>query len=397
MPFQMHLGEGCIKKPFRIDMNKFNIRSNKEKSQSNGHALTEPKQFILDMDWNQRQWFCVVVNTDTPVSYTLSSVTGQFGHQCHFDENDSKGRHIKQLSWARGTFDEAKDKSHPWDRYSTWSAIRKRYDLNEALVEMLTELKYVLDAGGGLCMYDVEFEAALVLETMTTLQLPEQYLLKWQEAATTGRALLNLDLLRWAFDYPSKIEPVEFHKICGHVLGKTVQSGEPGLQCWMLFRKMHLKVHAYMSSINKDQYQIHSQEAKRQELELEPHRQDGIQLTSWPKPSISEETPLVENTKSHKRKMTADQTPVEETSTRGGEYPKPKRHGSTTVPKSCAYSTNMNVGPSMPRLIICIYKVTDRACDCWRRFEGMSVPLWQVPRRNVLIALMLSDVQMLIT
>ena len=181
MPFQMHLGEGCIKKPFRIDMNKFNIRSNKEKSQSNGHALTEPKQFILDMDWNQRQWFCVVVNTDTPVSYTLSSVTGQFGHQCHFDENDSKGRHIKQLSWARGTFDEAKDKSHPWDRYSTWSAIRKRYDLNEALVEMLTELKYVLDAGGGLCMYDVEFEAALVLETMTTLQLPEQYLLKWQE------------------------------------------------------------------------------------------------------------------------------------------------------------------------------------------------------------------------
>ena len=33
---------------------------------------------------------------------------------------------------------------------------------------------------------------------------------------------------------------------------------------------------------------------------------------------------------------------------------------------------------SCNRLDICIYKVTDQAGNCWRKFEGSVVPLWQV-------------------
>ena len=54
MQFQLHLGEGFIKKPFKIDMNKFNIQWEKEKSKSKGDALTGPKQSILDKDSNHR-------------------------------------------------------------------------------------------------------------------------------------------------------------------------------------------------------------------------------------------------------------------------------------------------------------------------------------------------------
>ena len=35
--------------------------------------------------------------------------------------------------------------------------------------------------------------------------------------------------------------------------------------------------------------------------------------------------------------------------------------------------------PGCERLDVCIFKVTDQAGNCWRRFEGTVVPLWQVP------------------
>lgn len=221
------------------------------KSKSEGVCLIEPKQSILDMDWHRRQWLCVVVTTDIRLVRQLSAVPGQFGHPCHFDGKECKGRHIKQLSWAHGTFDKAKNEKQPWDRYLTWSTNRQRYDLRLALVEMLEELKHVLDAGGGLCMYDVEFEAGVVVEKIVDLQLPKTYLTRWQEAATLGKALLNMDLLQWAFEYPSKLNLIELHNVCAHVLGKTVSSSEPGLQCWMLLRKMHFGVHKHMSNSKK--------------------------------------------------------------------------------------------------------------------------------------------------
>ena len=34
--------------------------------------------------------------------------------------------------------------------------------------------------------------------------------------------------------------------------------------------------------------------------------------------------------------------------------------------------------PPCACLDICIYKITDKACNCWSRFEGSAVPLWQV-------------------
>ena len=36
------------------------------------------------------------------------------------------------------------------------------------------------------------------------------------------------------------------------------------------------------------------------------------------------------------------------------------------------------VMPPCARLDICIYKVTDKAGNCWSRFEDSAVPLWQV-------------------
>ena len=67
--FQPHLGEGFIKKLFKIDMNKFNIRSEKEKSESNGDVPTDFKQFSLFKDLNHGYWLCVVVNADVLMFY----------------------------------------------------------------------------------------------------------------------------------------------------------------------------------------------------------------------------------------------------------------------------------------------------------------------------------------
>ena len=36
------------------------------------------------------------------------------------------------------------------------------------------------------------------------------------------------------------------------------------------------------------------------------------------------------------------------------------------------------VTPTSRRLDVCIYKVTDQAGNCWHRFRGSVVPLWQV-------------------
>ena len=119
------------------------------------------------------------------------------------------------------------------------------------MVDMLEELKRVLDKGGGLCMYDIEFEAGVVMEALKSLQLPINYLSRWHDAATLGRPLLNLDLLRWAFDYPLKVELVELHKLCEHILGKTAFRNDPGLRCWMLFRRVHVKVHEHTSKTKK--------------------------------------------------------------------------------------------------------------------------------------------------
>ena len=221
------------------------------KSKSDGHSLTEPKKSVLDMDWHCQQWLCVVVTTDVPVIRKLAASPGEFGHLRHFNNKDIKRCAIKQLSWAHGKFDEAKDPKKPWDRYLTWSTNAKRCDLRTALVDMLEELKRVLDKGGGLCMYDIEFEAGVVMEALKSLQLPINYLSRWHDAATLGRPLLNLDLLRWAFDYPLKVELVELHKLCEHILGKTAFRNDPGLRCWMLFRRMHVKVHEHTSKTKK--------------------------------------------------------------------------------------------------------------------------------------------------
>lgn len=221
------------------------------KSKSDGHSLTEPNQSVLDMDWHCQQWLCVIVTTDAPVIRKLTSTHGQFGHLRHFDNTDLKRCAIKKLSWAHGKFDEAKDPTKPWNRYVTWSQTANGYDLRTALVEMLEELKQVLQAGGRLCMYDIELEAGIVTEALQRMQLPDVYMSRWHGAATLGRPLLNLELLRWAFDYPSKVEIIELHKLCERVLGKTVSSNEPGLQCWMLLRKMHVKVHEHTTKAKK--------------------------------------------------------------------------------------------------------------------------------------------------
>ena len=58
---------------------------------------------------------------------------------------------------------------------------------------------------------------------------------------------------------------------------------------------------------------------------------------------------------------------------------KPKQHGTTSErAASSPKQKKSKVTPLCHRLDICIYKVTDRASDCWRRFEGSGVPLWQV-------------------
>ena len=221
------------------------------KSKSDGHSLGEPKQSVLDMDWHCQQWLCVVVTTDAPVIRKLTATPGQFGHLRHFNSIDVKRCAIKKLSWAHGKFDGAKDPTKPWDRYVTWSQTANRHDLRMALGEMLEELKLVLQKGGRLCMYDIEFEAGIVIDALQMMQLPDVYVSRWHGAATLGRPLLNLELLRWAFDYPSEIEPIELHKLGEHVLGKTVSSNEPGLQCWMLLRKMHVKVHEHTNKAKK--------------------------------------------------------------------------------------------------------------------------------------------------
>ena len=225
--------------------------SDLSKKGSEGNCFAEPRQSILDMDWERRQWFCVVVKTDIHVVRKLAFKVGQFGHQCNFDITDTQHCNIEQLSWAHGTFDKAKDLKKPWDRYLTWSMKAQRCDLRTALVDLLNELKRVLDKGGGLCMYDIEFEAGVVMETLRALQLPDNYLSRWHDAATMGKALLNTDLLQWAFNYPSSIELIELQKFCEHTLGKTVSSSEPGLQCWMLFRKMYFKVNEHTTNAKK--------------------------------------------------------------------------------------------------------------------------------------------------
>ena len=203
------------------------------------------------MDWECQQWLCVVVKTDIPVVRNSAFKFGQFGHQCHFDTTDTQHRNIEQLSWAHGTFDKAKEPKKPWDRYLTWSMKAQRYDLRTALVDLLNELKPVLDTGGGLCMYDIEFEAGAVMEALRAMQLPNNYLSRWHDAATAGKALLNADLLQWAFNHPSSIEFIELQKICEHTLGKTAYSNEPGLQCWMLLHKMYFRVHEHKNKTKK--------------------------------------------------------------------------------------------------------------------------------------------------
>ena len=90
-------------------MNKFNIRSEKEKIKSNGDTPTDFKQFSLFKDWNHGYWLCVVVNADVRVCYKFCFVTCEFGYRCRCEENDTKWCYIKQLSWTRCTFDEVKD------------------------------------------------------------------------------------------------------------------------------------------------------------------------------------------------------------------------------------------------------------------------------------------------
>jgi hypothetical protein len=68
--------------------------------------------------------------------------------------------------------------------------------LRTVLIEMLDELKKVLQKGGSLCMYDIDLEAGIIMEEMRVLQLPDVYVLWWCGAATLGRSLLNLTLLR---------------------------------------------------------------------------------------------------------------------------------------------------------------------------------------------------------
>ena len=236
-------------------LSKRNIKTPKvsdlSKKASEGNILAEPRQSVLDMDWECRQWLCVVVKTNISVVRKPLSKCGQFGHQCYFDTTDAQHRKIEQLSWAHGTFDEAKDQNKQWDRYLTWSMKAQRCDLRTALVDLLNELKRVLDKGGRICMYDIEFEAGAVMEALRALQLPNNYLSRWHDAAAMGKALLNADLLQWVFNYPSNIELVELQKFCEHTLGKTVHSSEPGLQCWMLLRKMYFKVHEHKNKTKK--------------------------------------------------------------------------------------------------------------------------------------------------
>ena len=65
----------------------------------------------------------------------------------------------------------------------------------------------------------------------------------------------------------------------------------------------------------------------------------------------------------------------------GGDLPRAKKQ---VVAKNVAGSPATKQARSVPRdvpnehLRVCIYKVTDCAADCWRRFEGIKVPLWQV-------------------
>ena len=221
------------------------------KIKSDGHSIPEPTQSVLDMDWSCQVWLCVTVTTDVPVIHKLAVTPGQFCHVRHFNNEDAKHNTIKQLSWAHGQFDEAKDPTKPWHKCRTWSTNSKDIDLRTFLIEMLDELKKVLQKSGSLCMYDIELEAGIIMEAMRALQLPSIYVLRWRGAATLGRPLLNLTLLRWVFGYHSKVDFVELHKLCEHVLGKTVSSNEPGLQCWMLFRKMHLKVHKHTTKAIK--------------------------------------------------------------------------------------------------------------------------------------------------
>jgi hypothetical protein len=62
------------------------------------------------------------------------------------------------------------------------------------------------------------------------------------------------------------------------------------------------------------------------------------------------------------------------------EEDKPKQDGTTSDhPASPPTQKKSKVTLSCDRFDICIYKVTDQAGNCWRRFEGSGVPLWQVP------------------
>jgi hypothetical protein len=65
----------------------------------------------------------------------------------------------------------------------------------------------------------------------------------------------------------------------------------------------------------------------------------------------------------------------------GGDLPQAKKQ---VVAKHVAGSPAAKQAGSAPRVVpkehfrICIYKVSDCAGDCWRRFEGVKIPLWQV-------------------
>ena len=61
------------------------------------------------------------------------------------------------------------------------------------------------------------------------------------------------------------------------------------------------------------------------------------------------------------------------------EEGQPRQRGTTAEhPPSPPTQKKSKITLSFDRFDICIYKVTDHAGDCWSRFQGSDLPLWQV-------------------
>lgn len=271
------MAKSLAKKPGPIDINKLDLPPEKKAREINrpkAHDLPNPTKSVLEMDWTCSDWFCVAaIAHELPSRKPECSSGVLFNQVCFSADDESKRLRLAKLSYAHGKFDAEQAYQLPFkwqasairlDESRVTTGHEKVYKVNpkiaqeykiekhpqrtskDVLLEMLSDLKTIMDRNGRLCIYDMELEGGIIRAELERLGEDTR---RWDAACKNGLCMMDPILTNWAFGSSRKCAYVESTELFEHLLGRqaaSIDPGKPAAKCWQALRKMHIQVRQHM-------------------------------------------------------------------------------------------------------------------------------------------------------